>query len=222
MRNAKVQGCGFTLVEIMICLALAGVMMAIGAIMISSRQMTNRLYQEAKKIEADLIYAASTSLESSCPLRMIPCQTADCRPATGPVIGYALQRYCQASHQVCGVNCNLSDGYVYWDFVNRPQMIHSAFEVFGTGIAAANAEDGLPRTNSLIFNTDPISPIVFNGSVITNLDIDGDHRRVFLIGMKGKDPRAQGNPPGWVVAISLGGDVKSYRCTPPHCSGTGW
>ncbi len=144
------QDQGFTLIELMIVVAIAAIATVLGFVSLNSRMKASSLEQAASQLESDLSYARSAALLKGCRTRLIFCNNRDCTapdvvasgacPTGGsancvlsqsggiPAQYYAILRYSQniSNTDSCFTSeavANALDGFDYWDFDRRPQPI---------------------------------------------------------------------------------------------------
>jgi len=143
---------GFTLVELMVTVAIIVILSVVAGVSINSRIQVARLESAAQQLVSDLSYARSAAMFKGCSTRLIFCNTKACTssPAgpvvvasvtatngattvvgsgTTPSLYYAILRN-SSTDTVTPHTCssstavpNTSDGYAEWDFDRRPQQI---------------------------------------------------------------------------------------------------
>lgn len=116
-KSAASKPNAFTLIELMVVMAIVVILTVVGYINISSRILTSRLESAVQTLASDLTYARSAAMLKGCPVRFIFCADKQCtnstvnsgtpngaRVITGttaanaivPARFYAIQRYSQA------------------------------------------------------------------------------------------------------------------------------
>jgi len=134
---------GFTLIELMIVVAIIAIASALSFVKISSRMQVSRLESFAQTLASDLDYARSAAMLKGCPIRIVFCQDANCSTRSSasvdvsggqsgvvglsgtPATHYAFLRMSQGDPNVMCFNSNrvATDGFAAWDFDRRPQPI---------------------------------------------------------------------------------------------------
>ena len=152
MRIFQKKIAGFSLIEIMIVVAIIAILSVVGGITLNSRLAASRLETAASTLSSDLRAARSSAMFKGCPTRFIICADKTCSTASGtgrnisaqtsasgnylgtasgPALYYGVLRMSQkeSSSSTCyntsAINSldSPTDSYNYWDFDRRPQSI---------------------------------------------------------------------------------------------------
>ncbi|MGA0162992.1 MAG: pilus assembly FimT family protein, partial [Bdellovibrionota bacterium] len=127
----------YTLIELMIVVAIIGAVAAIGAISISSRIQSSRLETAAMSLSADLAYARSAALFKGCHTRIIFCADAKCSTKVSNVTSathYAILRRAQytdpaADCYIDGTDPSPSTSHFDdWDYDKTPKPLPSGVQ----------------------------------------------------------------------------------------------
>lgn len=144
MKRAK--DLGFTLIELMVVVAIALIVTILGFISLTSRTKLASLEQSAQQLASDLTYSRSAAMLKGCPSRIVFCPNATCTAAAASTIDnislnnsatygagsaawtfYAILRQSSTVATNPCYNSNAipiaSDGWTNWDYDRRPQKI---------------------------------------------------------------------------------------------------
>lgn len=234
---------GFTLIELMVVVAIIAIIGVVGGITLSSRMATSRLEGAARSLAADLAYARTAALFKGCHMRFILCRDARCtdRVLTERVNGYlgtdaGLARYYailrRAQYTDVSQPCYFegtdpssgADGfYDQWDFDRKPQALPQgvAFSAIYTGeggsldVSDWSDTSSSEAGNSLYFHASPnaLTPMVFPVEYSNMPDNLG--RAVFQLGLEDCSPT---NPSddctAYIISMTSGGEVSVIQCEP--------
>jgi len=232
LKKAKLlkKAMAFTLMELMIVVAIMGVVAVIGGISISSRIKSSRLETAAMSLAADLAYARSAALFKGCHTRIILCLDSKCgtKTANPPVARYyaILRRaqYSNSAESCYGGVTGPTDGYADWDFDKPPRPLPSGVKLyrpsgfynFASTISHANWSDigSDEASRSLYFHSSPYAinaiHIPLRASVVPMADSNRG-RPVFQMGLDDCAPGASGCT-GYIISISEAGETFVTVC----------
>ena len=159
---------GFTLIELMIVVAIIAIASALSFVKISSRMQVSRLESFAQTLASDLDYARSAAMLKGCPIRIVFCQDANCSSSSGasinvsggesgvvglsgtPATHYAFLRMSQGDSNVMCFNANrvTTDGFAAWDFDRRPQPIPLGVVIRAVYLSTSGAPSAVNWSNT--------------------------------------------------------------------------
>lgn len=220
----------YTLIELMIVVAIIGVVAAIGAISISSRIQSSRLETAAMSLSADLAYARSAALFKGCHTRIVFCEDAKCATKVSDVTSathYAILRKAQYTDPtedcyIDGIDPSPSSShFANWDYDKTPKALPSGVKFVGI-----YSEDAVSVADwSAVTDSDAAASIYFHSSPYAvnaiHIPLEGgismlDTTRgspAFQVGLEDCSLGTTGCT-GYVVSISDSGESFVTVCLP--------
>jgi len=222
----------YTLIELMIVVAIIGTVAAIGAISISSRIQSSRLETAAMSLSADLAYARSAALFKGCHTRIIFCADAKCATKASNVTSathYAILRRAQYGDKdgdcyIVGTDPSpgASDGgshFDNWDYDKTPKPLPSGvkfsdiYSEDAVSVADWGSVTDSDATNSIYFHTSPYAvnaiyiPLAGGASMLDATK----GSPAFQVGLENCAPTTA-DCTGYVVSISDAGETFVTVC----------
>lgn len=233
---------GFTLVELMVVLALAIILATVGAISMNSRVSISRVESAAERIASDLAYARKAALFKGCPTRVILCGDPNCQQTgvadgANNVIGvggeparfYGILRLSQDDTLGNAICPNPdwvpedADGFIHWDFDRKPQQISRGAGVTaiynGAGGVMDSSNDFVPGEGDAAEATSLWFPTTFEATPNVPVDdgtmsADFDSAQIyFQIQLDDCEPDdADSDCLGILVGLTQGGEARVVPC----------
>ncbi len=235
-------GSGFTLVELMVTVAIATILAIIGGITIQSRLRTGNLEAAAQQLVSDVSYARSAAMFKGCATRFIFCKTKTCLTASDHAVaqnankkiqidsGAAASYYAilRNSSVTSGATCentsaipatgSTSDGYANWDFDRRPQALPKGIAFTNIYDNIGNLDDEWAETTEAVSSNSLYFSSQF-GDVISGVNIPNGslmtngNKAVLQVGFDDCNPASADDCPAYIISVGSGGNVDAIKCS---------
>jgi prepilin-type N-terminal cleavage/methylation domain-containing protein len=227
---------GFTLIEILVALAIIAIVSVIGINTMTSRSVQIALEESAKSLRDDLSYARMAATLKGCPTRFIFCMDKLCNPGNaqnssitgiaGGIVGasgspaqfYSIMRMTTPCSSQAGVDAS-QDGFANWDHDVKPRQLPGGvvFSSIYTSSGVINRDNWTSSTgnaieagNSLWFSP-TLSPTY--GTIPAGGAVEASGNFIaFQLRLAACDPSQTDDCSGYFITMSPGGVSGIKKC----------
>ncbi len=237
---------GFTLVEVIVALAIVLVLSTMGITALVSRSAGVQLEETANSMVSDVMYARTAAALKGCPLRFVFCDDHNCSSLSGvasggligssgaPARGYSIMRQTAPCTGTAENALYGNDGMANWSHDVHPREVPRGIvftAIYNKSGGALESADWSTTTanpsessNSLYFSTTGSVAAanfpVMNSAQAANPGGAPANYILFQLESSGCDPATNEDCAGYFVTMNENGNAYVRRCLPAARSGS--